>query len=377
VNLTYILLAYSALFILGIIDNSRGPIYPELLNLFSITKTQGSLIFSLASLSGFFISVFSQRWLKLFGVFKATQIALVLDVFACIVMGTVSAGHFGYYQFLTAAIILGLSMGIKGITLNLMINYASPVKKRRQIFSGLHAMYGVASLGAPLIFGFLFKFNIDWRNYFVFLALIPFCVLLYSFKSAKKIQVDNKSYISGPWSLKSTLLSAIFVFYVASEILISSRLVIYLNEIQNFSMDDASYSLSGFFFFLLLGRTLIALKSINLRSIVMLKCSLVFSLVFTVIGLKWYPPLLVLNGLSMSLFFPTGMDWLSQISHKQADHIISKVMISIGGGLVLMHYGFGLMSDILGLAYSIWIVPIMLILSLSLLQLSEKKFALN
>lgn len=371
-NIAYILLAYSSLFLLGIIDNSRGPIYPELLNSFEITKAQGSLIFSLASLSGFFISLISRSWLIRWGVLRSTQYAFVFDAIACALMGTVAANMFGYYQFLCAALILGLAMGIKGIALNILIIQSTSAEIRRRVFAGMHSMYGIASLLAPIFLGILFKWGIGWKNYFIFLAILGVVVFFFSF-FVKPIQYIFPEKLPANLAPKK-ILSYCFIFalYVASEILISSRLVVYLNEIGGWDKATASYLLSGFFLCLLAGRVLFSVRTFKHSSHQLLSLSLIISIFISLIGILIYPPLLVLNGLSMSIFFPAGMDWIATSEGKNADYIMAKVMMSVSLGLVIMHFGFGILADFLGLSLSIWIIPLMLLLSWYLLQNTPK-----
>lgn len=372
-NITYILLAYGALFILGIIDNSRGPIYPELLALFQVNKTQGSLIFSIASLSGFLISLLSAKWIKFLGILGATRIALIFDTIACLLMGTVGEGVSGYYQFIAAAIILGLGMAIKGITLNVMINLAAPVNKRRQLYAGLHSMYGIASFCAPLIFGLLFQRQLSWKTYFLFLALIPFVIFVFSFKAKEKTQENQNQSTSQLTFSRVKWFALLFSLYVASEIIVSSRLVLYLKEAGGMNQSDASYLLSGFFAFLLIGRVIFAIRNIQIEGRRLLLISLTSSLVVSVSALLFYPPLLILNGLTMSFFFPSGMDWLGTLFHDHAAYAISVVMMSVGAGLVGVHFIFGSLSDFVSIGNSMWILPLMLSLCWYLLQFKLEK----
>lgn len=367
-NIAYILLAYGSLFLLGIIDNSRGPIYPELLVTFNITKTQGSLLFSFASLSGFFISIFSQAWLKYLGVLNSSRLALLLDALACMIMGSVDLSASGYYQFLIGALVLGLAMGIKGITLNLLIIQADTGQYRRRIFAGMHSMYGIASLLAPIIIGQLFRFDLSWKSYFLYLAAISSFGLLLSFKTKRKSENVTQKRPSNLPTKKVIRYGFIFSLYVASEILISSRLVVYLTEVGHFSKESAAYYLSGFFMCLLAGRLFFSLRHIEVSSLRLLNISLIGSIIITITGILIYPPLLMLNGLSMSFFFPAGMDYIASVEGDSADYIMAKVMMSVSAGLVIMHLGFGLLSDFLGLSLSIWIVISMLGLSWYLLQ---------
>src|SRR3989344_6567310 len=53
-----------AMFVLGMSDNIRGPLYPELLLFFNLTNAQGSLSFAVASTAAFFGNIFAGALLR-------------------------------------------------------------------------------------------------------------------------------------------------------------------------------------------------------------------------------------------------------------------------------------------------------------------------
>ncbi len=59
-----ILISYASLFVFGISDNIRGPLFPEILKEFNISDSMGSLMFALGSLSGFVASYFTRTLLR-------------------------------------------------------------------------------------------------------------------------------------------------------------------------------------------------------------------------------------------------------------------------------------------------------------------------
>ena len=73
INLPACALSYFALFSLAIIENSKSPIYPNLLKEFSLTHQQGSWVFTLASILGIVATATSKFWLSKYGVFKAKK----------------------------------------------------------------------------------------------------------------------------------------------------------------------------------------------------------------------------------------------------------------------------------------------------------------
>lgn len=375
-NIAFVVFAYSTLFLLGFIDNSRSPIYPILLQEFGVTKSLGSLIFSLSSLGAFFISLYAHKWLSRFDIIAATRGALIFDFISCLLMGLSVGGRLGFYQFVFASIIFGLSTGIKGITLNIIIDKKGPLKYRRQLFAGLHSMYGIASFFAPVILGTFFIDKGNWRDYFLMISILPLGVFLYSFK-VSAIKYNEKSKDDKSINSKAVyVVGSMFALYVSSEILLSSRLTSYLSEVHGMDISMASLYLSSFFVALLGGRVLIGIFNFTYSSFELIRLSLISSLIFSLVGIIYYPPVLALNGLSMSIFFPCGLDWISSRFAGNTDYVLSKVAMIVGGFLVGMHFLYGNLSDAIGLSLSIWILPIFLSISLYLLQFWARKLTI-
>ena len=374
-KLNYILFSYFALFSLGIIDNSRGPIYPELLDLFKINQSEGSFVFTVTSLISFMVTLLSPYWLRKFGVFFSSKIALISHSLACLCMWASVYFNLGFYLFLIGSFFVGIGIGINSLTVNLIISNSVEKTHRRRLFSGLHSMYGISALLAPSILSLLFKHKVPWTIYLLCLSLVPFVIFI-SFINLKDPSLREQKQIEAKLVKKEVfILGTIFSLYVATEMLVSTRLVVYLKEVKSFSMDMASGQLSLFFLLLLLGRLLFSIIHFPLKSVTLLKSSIVFTLITLLLGIYFEPYFLALSGLFMSFFFPMGMDWLSHHYEQEVDLVVAKVMSIVGGVLVLMHYTFGHISTLVGLEYSILMAPLMLLTVLYLLQFKTKFLA--
>jgi FHS family glucose/mannose:H+ symporter-like MFS transporter len=344
-NVPYIIFCFASLFAFGFIDNSRGPIYPELLDQFQITKSSGSLIFSLPSLMSFLMALLSRFWLPKLGAINSTKISLVLIAISVYFMGGASKDPNGFNAFIMASALFGVGVGFLSIPINMIIANVVPLENRQKVFAGLHSMYGMASLIAPSILSIVFHQQYNWQNYLTALCLLPIIVFIFSLKiNSQGInqQSDSQEKASRQTSIK---LGVLFSFYVASEILVSSRLVIYLKEAWNMPLDQASSFLSVFFFTLLAGRLLFALVKFKVPLLRLLKTSALASIFFFLLGLYVHPLFLALTGGTMSFFFPTGMTWISAKYEKTSDAIIATVMTFVGGMIVSVHWFVGVISD--------------------------------
>ncbi len=371
-NIRYVLLAYLSLFSLGLIDNSRGPVYPQILEEFNLTTQMGSLIFSIASLLGILTSVSSKFWYSKWGPVLSSKIFLIIQVISSVGIGLSGFMQTGGFLFLVIfSALFGISLGGLGISSNILISKGSTLDKRRKYYAGLHAMYGVSSLLAPVMIALFLYMGLSWKIFFIFLAIFPLIAFLinYSVKYDGKQSLTNRAVKYKNNQLFVMAVIVFFAFYVASEIQISSRLVFYLKQVHGFDQLKTSIYLGFFFLFLLIGRVIFSLVTVRAKSIRLLFASIIGSFIFSLAGLFIHPFGLCLCGLSMSFFFPVGMDWINSHFKENADNIIYKVMTGVGIGLVVMHFIFGQVALYFSTVRAMELVVVYLILTFFLLVL--------
>lgn len=368
-KLAPVILAYLCLFSLGYLDNSRGPLYPQILKTFGISTLAGSFLFSGSAFSAFIVAMFSEKIIKKFSLIRPSQFGLICYVISSFLLSYAPVNDFGLYAVILASAILGIGVGIHSVTLNLIINENVPTSLKRRLFSGLHSMYGIASFLAPISVGQSLRYNSNWQIYFKFLGigLSAICVLSFFIRKEKiNKHLDHKEFkIETPiWPM-----ALMFSCYVCAEVILSSRMVLFLTD--HFSLDHvkASEYLSLFFICLLAGRLSFAFLPIKLSSKSLLVFSALLSLIFCLIGIFYEPLFLGLTGLSMSYFFPCGMDFVAgYFTERELDVAFSKVMIAVGGALVLLHFSFGQLTNYLGVSKSILLIPLLIIIVLYILQ---------
>ena len=164
-----ILISYASLFVFGISDNIRGPLFPEILKEFNISDSLGSMMFALSSLSGFLASHFARNLLRRFDRRSILQWACI--GLALTLLGLAVSPNF--YIFLGFSILFGLNSGIIGLVPNVLVPLGSTPEKKQRLLSGLHAMYGVASLIAPMLVASISFITGNWRYTFALTALAP------------------------------------------------------------------------------------------------------------------------------------------------------------------------------------------------------------
>ena len=372
-NWKFIFLSYFSLFCIGLIENARGPAYPEMLEFFNVSTTFGSLIFTSASLFGVITSAASSIWLPRLGPILSGKLFLLVMALSCFGMGLSGYNSEMFWPVLICSSFFGISLGGSGVVLNILIPWGSPEKLRRKAFSGLHSMYGIASFSVPIFVGFSTKLGLLWNECFIVLSIIPFIGFLFSYK----IQSDRtfqkaSSFENKKFFFASFLVVLAFAFYVSSEILISSRLVYYLLTFLKFGKEEASIYLSIFFFLLLTGRLVFTFFHFNISNFKLLLISIFFTFFLFLYGLFINPIGLSLCGLSMSFFFPCGMDWINEIFGNQSEKVTYRTMTGIGIFLFIMHFTVGTISDIYNIRNAMFLGIIFIVLTFLMLVSAAK-----
>lgn len=374
INWFLLALAYLSLFALGLADTSRGPIFPDLLREFSLSDSSGSLFFFIAAGAGVFTNLMAFYWLERLGVFRSLQVFSALQVLGLLLIGI--SGEFVW--LLLASAVFGVSLGGLGVAVNLSAAESVPEPKRLRSLSGLHCMYGISSLLAPLLVTWIYQGGIEWRGVFLILSLGPALVLLLSLRpdrqtndmefARRSLALERKGRQGRPW--KSTLIfAAIIGFYVFAEVGLSSRLVLYARRDLGFEIEKANLLLSGFFLCLFLGRLLFAVVTFPFKERSILMISGVASLVCFSLGLTVNPLWLSVCGLTMSVFYPCTMAWIQSEMGRDSGFTTSWCVTFQSTGLMVMHFLIGWLSDLHGLGIALWAGPFCLIVVLFLVAI--------
>lgn len=372
---TYIILSYLSLFALGFADNVRGPIYPEILTTFGLDHTHGSMMFTVSSFMGFVGGWLIQHFLKRLSLVSALQISMLLMTIGLIGMG----GANNFPLFLAFAATFGLSMGFLGVLQNLMVTMGAAPDRKQQFLSGLHSMYGLASLLSPLLVAFIGKFSGDWRLACYLVALVPFLVLVGSLTHtirgwrppvhAIESTIEESKIQKDRWMV---LLSIAFGFYVLAEILISSRLALLFREVKQLDFTSSSEKVAYLFILLFLGRLIFTFLRINVSVYLILSASLLISASILFIGLTYNINWVVLSGFTMAPFFSNSVTYLSDVFQGQEKKAIS-YLISLQSILIFTtHFLTGWLTDLIGIRKVFYMAPTMLLASFLILTYFHK-----
>lgn len=348
----FIILSYASLFVYGLADNIRGPLFPEILKEFAVSDSVGSAMFAITSISGFISSHFARRLLRRFErktVLQVSAAALTLSMLGL-------AGSFHFSVFLVFSFAFGLSLGIVGLIPNILVPLGSTPTRKQQLLAGLHAMYGLASFMAPLLAATVGGLSGSWRWTFAIAAMAPASLVAYTFHSSHRLlhkKVDVPLDPHNTHNLQAILpqlyLALTVSMAVAAEIMVSSRLALYMRRVWDYDLEKSSLFVTGFFACMLISRiffTVVKFKSSVKRQ---LSLVLVSSALLILMGLYLHPFGFVLMGLTIAPFYPLAITMISSEFPNDLDGAVSYMMAVDSVMLVIMHLGVGKLTDLIGI----------------------------
>ena len=139
--------AFASMFILGLTDNIRGPLFPEVLNYFTLSSVKGSWSFATTSSAAFLGAYLSIRFLKRYTLPALLMLSMLIMGSGVLVMG--NAPTFG--AFSVGSFLVGVGIGFMAVAQNLLITESVSDENKTRTLSALHATYGLASFIAPLL----------------------------------------------------------------------------------------------------------------------------------------------------------------------------------------------------------------------------------
>lgn len=364
--------AFGIVFAMGLVDNARGPAYPAILEHFRASATAGSLMFAVASFGSVIVSWTGRAWLVRFGALTAARFFSALLVVGCVGMGASGFAPIGLPGLVAASLVFGLGATGCSVCGNALIGLGGAPAHRRRLLSGVHAMYGASSLLAPLAVACGAEAGLDWRRLFFALAAVPFLVGAFALTvgpvAARTSEAPRAIAAAPPRRFEAVAACAMLALYVVAEVCLSSRLPQLVESHWRWGSAPAALCLSGFFALLLAGRTAFAVIRFPGSSVRWLAASASLSLAAYVVGLFAHPAVLALCGLTMSVFFPVAMAWIQDRFGAGADRMIASAIAAVGLGLVISHFGVGVLTDAVGIRNALLVGPVCLVAVLVLLR---------
>lgn len=376
-SLWALVFAFASLFTLGLADNIRGTLFPEILTQFQVSNTLGSWLFAASSGAAFVAGITSTAYLRRYKISSLLFTGVLLLAVGLAVMGF----SVNFSWLIAGSLFLGLGIGYMGVAQNLLVAEGVDKKSRSRALSGLHGMYGLASFIAPMLAATTTQAFGNWSGAFYVVAVVSVLFLVVQLfivpnpKFTVHAPIVNSDEIAKKRISKRalTMVSFFFGFYVVAEILISSRLALYMRTYYEMDLTQSAQYVTLFFLFLLIGRVSFAFIHLPFSLKSQLNSFLIGTLIFLIMGLKLHPFFLALSGLMMAPYYPLCVAYISEISHDLSRTFLSVAMSFQSLAVVAMHLGVGYMTDQYGLAFAFGVGILALVISIICLSFHPQK----
>jgi fucose permease len=252
------------------------------------------------------------------------------------------------WVLLIASLIYGTGAGGLGLIQNIMVKQGASPHRRRQALAGLHSIYGLASLMAPLGVRALASVSFDWREILIIFAVIPIIMSIMLFRVRPVTSTEDTAKpqpVSLLFRYRQLKIGMVVGGAVTAELAISTRLVALL-ERSGYEPDAAALGLVAFFLCLLIGRLSCSVADNPLSNRTLLYLSASLSIVFFVLGLTISPLLLPLVALPLGPFVPVIFDLIANEFPDHFEGTLAFSMVVVSTMLVISHQLIGLFTDI-------------------------------
>lgn len=344
----------------------RGPVFPDIIQAFALNHTQASLFFSVASMVSVLGALAAPMLIRRRGHIFSLLCFLIL----------MALGFWGYsfaYSYpwmLACSAVFGFSIGGLSVTQNLLVLLGSDDEHRQRAQSGLHACYGASSLLAPWIIVVVAGLGLPWTTSFlpspVLALLLVFAVFFFLPRSKWMPNVVQQKIADAALHEPAQRLTPAEIFwavllaiYVGLEIMMATRLTMFLRESFGRDLNEASLLTSLFFVGLFAGRLTLSFYKPKISLKAQMLICLGFSLVLFAAGFLISPIFLSLTGFAISGFYPVWMTSLSKIFPLSVAKVASLGIGLTGVTVVSMHTIVGQLSDHFGLVIGFTVAPLL------------------
>lgn len=308
--------------------------------------------------------------------YSERRIVVVLTLYGILATGFT---HWvsGFPTVVVYAVLLGSLVPLLGSMSNLMVYRGTKVSDRGRYLCILHTMYGVGSVVAPFLGGFLLARGVPWEVLVLWL-MVPLLVLggfvylkLPEDGNPREVK-DRKSSIQP----LHVLIVVVFAVYTPAEVLFSSWLTTYLVERYGLTIGQSSTYLTLFFCMLAGTRVLSFFSLSEDRERKLILGTMVVSIFFYLLGQAGRLWAYSLVGL-MGPVFPLLLGRVNRIFPEVSKTLTLVIILSVQVALGIFHSSIGRLIDHVGIGSAYWVPGGFMVAATGLLLLyfrREKEF---
>lgn len=370
--------AFFCTFIIGFVDNLKGPTLPALLKEMNFSYSQGGTIL-LAAYLGFFAATLLTGVLADVAGRRAVLLAAAGSIFLGVV-GFVTLKTF--WGITISFFIIGLGTGGFDLGGNSIIVDLQPKEKGRYL-SLISVVHGISAMISPLLAGFFIAGTLGWRPGYLVVLVLAVIMIVFAgltrypagagtFKEGMNLKTLGKQ-ITMP---QMRWLYFLMMAYVGLEISMASWLPAYLQEAHGMSVRLSSQSVSLFFGGLMVGRLVGSFIIHRIGYLRVLLIATTGGLVCLILGLSGPAGMtffLPLSGLFFSITFPVTTAFTTDMHRDNVGSIIGLLFSFAGLGGAIGPWLIGLLIDEAGMraGFSL-VIPYTLLVLASVLMVQKQ-----
>jgi len=221
----------------------------------------------------------------------------------------------------------------------------------RNMLNFSQAVFGIGTIGGPILAGHLLDYNISWRLIFVLFAIL-ICPIIFAYKYLKfptiltraEVNIKNVFRVINDW--RFIFLNITMLLYVGAEMGIASWICVFLNKRFNITAASYGLALAVFWSGIVLGRLVRAAIPRHIPDKVLILTYLSASVVFQILALTSNNfsitiTLYFLVGLSMACIWPTIISMVSDLFPHYSSSVIGVTVGSGGLGAFIFPFLLG------------------------------------
>lgn len=369
-----VVVIFLLMFLSPFIENTRGIFIPIFKEEFSVSNTLISGMITGVSLLGMGVTFLGGAITERIGQRKTIFLGILLLLGGILIQSQAPTFFWFFLGFIP--IIAGINLYNVAANTLVPILFAGTSTLAMNLF---HFMYGAGSTVSQNAIGFLLERNVTWRSIYVYIAVLYLLILLVfrftHISDAPKVEGAEK----GPNLLKSPLLYAFgfaLGFYVFAEQGLSLWLTNYLKVAFGFKESLGARYIGIFFLVFALGRFFggfLVQKTGVLRSVLVSQILALLTLTAGIILGETYVIVISISGLFFAVVYPSLLSLVTGIFRERPGYATGMVITLIALVNNLMTLLMGILTDLLGEAKSIYMLPLSLVLSILLVVYIRKE----
>ncbi len=349
-------------------DSLKGVFLPKFVSTYQTNYSLMGTLFLVSSLAYMVGSYIGGRAINWLGKAKTMQLSALLN---CIGMAIIVFIH-AIAGLFAGFILVGFATAVSAMVINTTVPQLD-VKNHALLMNFVHFLYGFGAAVVVRFAGVLINYH--WQYPAVY--AIGLAIFVAMFVLSLNVHLPEQSEEKSDHTPFSTIEKRLIVLFgiaigshVIAEIQTGAWLINYIVNVYHYSENNASTYMSLFFLVLSLGRLVGGLIAHRVGYLKTVTISLLIAIAMYLGGLLAGQAglyVIAFSGLFFAVCFPTIVLSLKLYFPKKLNRAMGIIMTISVGINVMSNYPMGYLSDNLGVYWAMFVIPVALLISMTIL----------